>query len=215
MASSEELFTFVKDALSRDVPRDKIREILVGAGWSMDQIKPAMDAYADVEFPIPVPRPKPYVSARETFFYLIMFTTLTIAAFNLGSLIFQLINKAFPDAADTMRIEWVDYQIRWAISYIVIAFPLFLFVSRRINRAVTLDPVKRASKVRKWLTYIMLFIAAGFVIGDLTTLVYNLLGGELSLRFILKVLTVGVIAGTIFTYYLVDLRKDETETETL
>ena len=56
-----------------------------------------------------------------------------------------------------------------------------------------------------------MFIAATVLIGDVTTLVYNLLGGELTVRFALKVLTVALIAGTAFTYYLRDLRLDEQE----
>jgi len=54
-----------------------------------------------------------------------------------------------------------------------------------------------------------LFVAAGFLIGDLVTLIYSLLEGELSSRFVLKVLVVGAIAGAVFTYYLRDLRRDE------
>jgi hypothetical protein len=49
------------------------------------------------------------------------------------------------------------------------------------------------------------------LIGDFMALVYNLLGGELTARFALKVLTVGVIAGTMFWYYLAELRLDEKE----
>ena len=40
---------------------------------------------------------------------------------------------------------------------------------------------------------------------------YRLLGGELSLRFVLKVLVVGVIAGGVFGYYLGELRREERE----
>jgi len=43
------------------------------------------------------------------------------------------------------------------------------------------------------------------------TLVYNVLGGELTLRFFLKVLTVAVIAGGTFAYFLWDIRKEEEE----
>jgi uncharacterized membrane protein len=71
------------------------------------------------------------------------------------------------------------------------------------------DADKRASKIRKWLTYLTLFIAAGIIIGDLIALVFNLLAGDLTLRFLLKVLVVGGISGTIFGYYLSELRKDE------
>jgi hypothetical protein len=63
--------------------------------------------------------------------------------------------------------------------------------------------------VRRWLTYLTLFIAACVLIGDFVSLVYNVLGGELTVRFVLKVLTVGIIAGTVFWYYLSELRLDE------
>jgi hypothetical protein len=49
------------------------------------------------------------------------------------------------------------------------------------------------------------------LLGDTTTLIYNLLGGDITTRFILKVLVVAAIAGSAFTYYLLDLRKEEKE----
>ena len=47
------------------------------------------------------------------------------------------------------------------------------------------------------------------LIGDVLSLVYSALGGELTTRFVLKVAIVGLIAGTIFWYYLSDLRRDQ------
>ena len=73
---------------------------------------------------------------------------------------------------------------------------MFLYLSWYTERDVGRDPVKRASKVRRWLTYLTLFASASALIGDVTTLVYNALGGELTIRFVLKVITVGLIAGT-------------------
>ncbi len=65
--------------------------------------------------------------------------------------------------------------------------------------------------MRRWLTCLTLFIAVGALIGDLTTLVHNVLAGELTTRILLKILVVILIAGSVFGYYLTDLRKEERE----
>jgi hypothetical protein len=164
-----------------------------------------------VDFPIPVPKPRPSLSAREAFLYLVLFSTLFLSAYQLGSLFFNFIDKAFPDPAISMsRLNFMD-SVRWAVSSLVIAFPIFLFVSNYIGKQLSRNPIKRLSPIRRWLTYLTLFIAAGTLIGDLTTLVYNVLGGDLTTRFILKVITVAIIAGTVFSYYLWDLRREEIE----
>lgn len=68
------------------------------------------------------------------------------------------------------------------------------------------DPARRASRVRRQLTYLTLFVAAAFIIGDLIALLNDLLSGELTVRLALKVLVVGAIAASLFLYYLRDLR---------
>jgi hypothetical protein len=213
VAVNEELVGFVRDALSRNVARAEIEQVLQRAGWTREQIGAALAAFAEIDFPVPVPRARPYLSAREAFLYLVLFGTLYVSTYYLGSLIFDVINWAFPDPAVAFDgyNEFIRQQVRWAVSALIVAFPVFLYTSWLTGRAIGLDPTKRASKVRRWLTYWTLFVAASVLIGDVTTLVYNLLGGELTVRFVLKVLTVALIAGTAFTYYLHDLRLDEQE----
>jgi hypothetical protein len=214
MAERDELIEFVRTALERGVPRDRIRDVLRASGWTADQVRGALSAFAEVDFPVPVPRARPYLSAREAFIYLVLFGTLYASAFSLGSLIFDLINIAFPDPAARPfdgADQYVRQSIRWAVSSLIVAFPVFLYLSWLTDREVTRDPVKRASKVRRWLTYLTLFSAACALLGDFTSLVYNALGGELTVRFLLKVATVALIAGTAFAYYLRDLRQDEVE----
>ena len=214
MAINEELLSFVKDTLARGLPRADIEGALLEAGWKPDQIKSALDSYAPVDFPIPVPRPKLYLSAREAFIYLVLFTTLYLTAFNFGRLIFQFVNLAFPDpAAYADAVDSVRQALRFSVASLIIAFPVFLILSLHIGRSIKRDASKHASKVRKWLTYMTLFVAAGIIIGDLTALVYSFLGGELSARVGLKVVTVAVIAGAVFGYYLWDLRVEETRSE--
>jgi len=216
MAAGDELVDFVRDALARGVSRAQIEEALRKGGWTADQIRVALAAFVDLDFPVPVPRARPYLSAREAFMYLVLFGTLYASAYYLGDLIFDFINLSFPDPAQESEIysTYVRQSMRWSISSLIVAFPVFLYLSWTTEREVTRDPVKRASKVRRWLTYLTLFSSACALIGDVTTLVYNALGGELTIRFLLKIVTVALIAGTAFTYYLRDLRQDEVEGDT-
>jgi hypothetical protein len=210
-AMASELRDFVREALTRGMPRPLIREKLLEAGWRPEEVDTELAAFAEIESPIPVPRRRPYLSARETFFYLVLFVTLYITAFNVGAVLFQLVNRAIPDvpAAGTYTEPFSADMARGAIAAIVIAFPIFLFMSRIIGRSVAQDPEKRASKIRRWLTYITLFVSACVIIGDLTFLVTRVLSGELALRVTLKVLAVLLIAGVLFLHYLTTLRREE------
>lgn len=213
MASGiQDLELFVRAALTQGSKKPDIEKGLLEAGWPVDQVKGALGLFADVAFPVPIPKPRPYLSAREAFSYLLLFTTLYLSAYYFGSLLFEFVNLKFPDPASN-AYSWRSpmESIRWSASSIVVAFPIFLLLSRKIYRELARSPIKRLSAIRRWLTYLTLFVTAGFLIGDLTTLVYNALGGELTIRFILKVLIVGAIAGTIFGFYLWDLRSEERE----
>lgn len=211
MAAEEELSSFVRDALARGLPRPQIEEVLLKAGWEPEQVRGALAAFADLDFPIPVPRPKPYLPAREAFLYLVLFTTLYLSAYHLGSLLFQFVERALPDPAIGGGELYRREATRWSVSFLIIAFPVFLYTARTLARSAAHDPGKRGSKVRKWLTYLTLFLAAGTLVGDCTALVFNLLSGELTLRFILKAAIVGTLAGGIFGHYLRDLRREEQE----
>lgn len=156
-----------------------------------------------------MPARAPYLSAREAFMYLLTFLTLYISAFSFGTLLFQFINRAWPDP---LRLyENSLSAIRGATAALIIAFPIFIIMSWLLVKSLKKNPDKRSSKIRKWLTYITLFIAAGVIIGDLITLIRTFLEGELTLRFVLKVFSVLTISGTIFSYYLWDMRKEELE----
>ena len=207
---SNELQQFVREALVKGASKHEIRQALVAAHWPDDEITASLDMFSDAPFVVPVPRRKPYLSAREAFMYAVLFVCLYISAFSFGSLLFDFINRWIPDAL-TQNYYPNDTAsgIRNAIAALVVAYPLFLWLSSMMNKTLRRDPEKRGSKIRKWLTYITLFVAASFIIGDLITLITNLLGGELTLRFGLKVFTILLIAGVTFGYYLWDLRSEE------
>ena len=211
MASvTADLEHFVRDGLQRGLPRAEIQSAMLTAGWTPEQAKNALNAFAEVAFPVPVPRPRPYLSAREAFLYLVLFAALYLTAFHLGSLSFDLINRAFPDPT-ARELHGLRDSLRFSASALIVGFPLFVFMSWFINRGLQRNPVKRLSAVRRWLTYLTLFLAVTILAGDVIALIYNLLGGELTTRFLLKVATVATIAGSVFGYYLSDLRQEERE----
>lgn len=212
-SSSTELDRFVRDALLAGKSRDAIREVLQRAGWTPEQLNGILDDYADVDFPVPVPKPRPSLSARDAFLYLVLFSLLYFLCYHLGSLLFDLVNAALPDPADYgMRYRFFE-STRFSTSALLITFPLFAWMAHLLGRETERAPIKRFSPVRRWLTYLTLFFTTGMLVGDLTSLVYNVLGGELTLRFVLKVLVVALISGSVFAYYLWDLRRDESQTQ--
>jgi hypothetical protein len=203
---THQLESFVKESLQSAKTREDIASALHNAGWPAAQIANALDAYADISFSIPVPKPRPSLTARDAFLYLVMFSTLYFATWNLGNLLFIFIDRAFPE---TNQGFYLFEMQRWSTAAIVIGFPVFLFLARYIGKELKVNPFKRLSPARRWLTYLTLFLASATLLGDITTLIYSLLGGDLTIRFVLKILVVALIAGSCFTYYLLDLRKEE------
>ena len=210
MSANEDLQRFVRDGLARGTSRAELGSVLAKAGWDRPEVSAALACFADLDFPVPVPRPKASLSARDAFLYLILFTTLYISAFSLGRLVFELINQTFPDPLSSPpAFDRAAQAIRWSVASLMVAFPVFAGVSWKVGRDVAASSSRRVSPIRRWLTYTTLFVAAAVLIGDVTVLVNSVLAGDLTTRFVLKVLTVGAIAGTTFWYYLTDLRVDE------
>jgi len=203
------LIDFVKASLGAGASRAQTRAALQQAGWAEDEIDGALNAFADIGFVVPVPVPRTQLSARDAFLYLVMFGMLYVSAYNLGGLLFDFINIALPDAVDVANPYAVGTSIRWSVASLMVAFPIFLFTATRIARRVRVDPVHRNSAIRKWLTYLTLTASAFILVGDLIVSLYNLLSGELTLRFVLKAATVAGIAASLFWYYLQTMREDD------
>src|SRR5262249_30755379 len=118
--ASATLDTFIREALNRGQPRETIAAALVAAGWTQKEVDAALDDYAVTDLGMAVPKPKPYVSAREAFLYLVLFILLGVVAWNLGALLFALIDLAIFDQLDAeYGFSSRDGQIRSSISGLV------------------------------------------------------------------------------------------------
>lgn len=147
---------------------------------------------------------------RDVFLHLFAIVALYWSAISFITLCWQYINYFFPDIS-RMGYGYESYlgPIRFSVSSLVIIFPLFILASWGLNKIYKSEVAVRDSKIRKWLIYLTLFIASLVIVGDLVTVIYSFLGGDITIRFILKALSVLVVAGAIFGYYLDDVRRSE------
>lgn len=140
----------------------------------------------------------------EIFVHFMSFILLGISAVATGILYFQVINKYFPD---NQFVIFDASGIQYAIASLIIGFPLYIWALWFWFKSFENLSEKIESKLTKWLTYIVLLIASGLIIGDLIAVVFNFLQGEYGARFLLKALTILVIAGLIFSFYFFERKK--------
>lgn len=148
---------------------------------------------------------------RDVFLHLLTIITLITSAVSFGIILFECININFPDIVSDPYFSHSGYlsSMRSALAALVIIFPVFLWASWFLAKDVSKYPEKKDLKIRKWLLYFTLFAAALVIIGDLVTLMRNFLEGELSQRFIFKVVAILFIAGSVFIHYLSELRDNK------
>lgn len=203
---------FIDHARSKGMDHATIRMLLLSAGWKEKDIARAMTEHG---LEMPIPAPPDVGGAREAFLHLVAFAALYTAVIAGVNLVFSLINLTWPDVAVTQyatgRVEFERSAIRWAIAALVVSCPVLIWLSSLLLREMRAAPDRVRSPIRRWLTYLTLFVAAVAIGVDLMTLIWSLLGGEMSLRFLLKVVTVLVVAGSVFFYYFVSLRMSPEE----
>lgn len=206
MRAADQLARFVERALSRGKSRQDIQDAMTGAGWFPSEVNEALNAWAETDFDPPVPRPRPYVSAKESFLYALTFVSLAMTAWHLNWLGFEIIDLMLPEEHE----DYFDYsEIRWSISTLIVFLPVFLFMNFRVLSDANKDPARRRSTVRKWFGYITLFIAAVVIIGDLIFTIFMMLSGDLTLRIILKTGLLGLVSAMIFLYFRGEMHDAE------
>jgi len=155
------------------------------------------------------------VSPKHVFLHLFAIVMLYLSTANFITLIFQYINILLPDKLSQIGYYQNNYYsdlIRFAISSIIIVFPVLILVSWILNKNYKKEPAVREIKSRKWLIYFTLFLAGLVIVGDLVSIIWNFLGGEITIRFILKSLAVLFTSGLIFGYYLWDIKREFPQT---
>lgn len=148
-------------------------------------------------------------AAKFAFLYLLSLVSLAFTAISIGQVVFQIINKKFPDALNPYLHQFDSGNLKFAIAAIIIAAPIYYLTTWQICKNLRSGTLAKDAAVRRWLSYFILFVASVTIIGWLIGVIFNYLDGELTVKFILKSAAAIVIAVVVFTYYLYDIRREE------
>ncbi len=156
---------------------------------------------------------KAKVTAKDFFLWLGAMVALYVSAISLILLVHQFINVLFPNALE-YTLSYSS-SMRFAIASLIVFFPLYIWLTRILHQDIRKIPERKELWVRKWLIFLTLFIGGITLAIDLVMLVNTFLNGDLTTRFALKALTILVVIGSAFWYYINELRgKWEKEEKT-
>ena len=149
----------------------------------------------------------PKVTPKDFFLWAGAMIALYSSVFAFIALLFQYINYAYPDALSyTYYADPFSGGIRFAMATLIVMVPVAVILFRILRKDIETVPEKADLWIRRWILVLTIFIAGLAVVGDLITLINYFLGGDVTMRFVLKVLVLLLVAGGVFMHFLADLR---------
>ena len=152
----------------------------------------------------------PKATPKDFFLNLGAIIALFTVIYNFTSLLFTVISKVY----STVTSSYTSYySISFPVATLIILFPVYILLMWLLERDYRREPERIHLAIRKWLTYITLFLSGLAVASDLVTVVYYFIDGQdLTTGFVLKALTVLAVALAVFSYYITDVMGKVTQT---
>lgn len=151
---------------------------------------------------------KPKVGPKDFVYWVGAMAALYAGVFAFITLVFDYINHAFPNPiTNSYYVDAYSSSISYETASLIVLAPVFLVLMRLIRRDIAHDPSRNEIWVRRWALFLTLFLAGATLVVDLIILINTYLQGEdLTVGFLLKVLTVFLVAGLGFLHFMADLR---------
>lgn len=151
--------------------------------------------------------------AFHLFLYLSSFFSLGFLIAGLLTTLFQFVNKYVPDSAlgkDVYAISaFDDSALKVGISMLLIASLVYFTTAYLVNKKLGKSEIRPDSIVRKFITYIALFVLVAISIGSLATLFYNYLTGELTSNSFGKIIAFFLVNGSFAFFYFKEIRRKD------
>ena len=150
---------------------------------------------------------KPKLSISFFFLCLGVLISLITSVVSFLNLVFSTLDKRFPDVSNaTYQYGYNTYNyetMRIALATLIIFFPIFLIVFHFWKKFTKKEIGHIDQVLKKWLVYVVLFLSTLVVLIDLVTLVKYFVSGEITIRFVYKVLATFVTAVIIGKYFYI------------
>lgn len=149
-------------------------------------------------------------NAKYAFYYLLSLVALIFMTISIGMIGFEIVNQLVKDALSGAGGS-SDDALKFAISALFIAAPVFYLMSTLINKGLKKGELDKNSPVRRWLTYFIILVSSVIILGVFIGVINNFLSGELSWRFVYKAIIMLLLAGGVFSYYFYDVKRTKVE----
>jgi hypothetical protein len=146
---------------------------------------------------------------RPLFFFLSLgvLVSLITSIVSFLNLVFETLNKKFPDvlnASYSYGYNSYDYaNLRSSLATLIIVFPIFVVLIYFWNKITKMQLSNIENIIKKWMIYFIIFLSSIVIIVDLVVLVRYFVSGEITNRFIYKVLTTLVTALIVGKYFYI------------
>lgn len=211
-----ELITYIQTARSKQIPDEQIRMQLTQAGWPENLVQQAFgEPTPDVPLP---PKPPAHISHPasynmwDAFEHILLFISLYVLATSIVLTLNLFIDKWYPAITDSYNYySNSDLQVTFLHGFmaaLIVSFPLFAFFFIHITKKTLQTPSLRGLHARKTLIYITLVGTFLILLGQIISIVYGFLSGNVTINFLLHLVAIIAVAGTIFGYYLMQIKQD-------
>ena len=153
----------------------------------------------------------PKLTPRFFFICLGVLVTLITSVSSSLILFFESLNKKFPDVLNSVYYygyNSYDFEsMRASLATLIIFFPIFVLLSYLWVRESREDIGYYNLVIRKWMVYLIIFLASLLILIDLVVLVKYFVSGEITSRFIIKVSGTLIVGLIVDSYYILKMKN--------
>jgi uncharacterized membrane protein len=201
--TSGNIEAYVRRGIAQNRSHEEIANSLRVAGWRDDAIDRAFISVAENPHSSSSDIFESPEGERATFLYVLSFLTLYISVWTFINTSFGVIDNLFGENMSEATL----ISFRWSIAWLVVVFPVFVLTNYFIKKIVPPGTENlHLTGTRKNLTYVTLFIATITLIGSAVFVVFQLTGGEIVMKTMLKIFTIILVASSLFGYYFNDVK---------